>query len=100
MAATSTTVTVHILDKEFQVSCGTDEVDELHATARHLDGQMRGIREGGRVFGADRIAVMAALNITHDLLRLKEAQDSMSGETRRRIHALTERVAQTLAQQR
>ena len=95
----ATTVTVKILDKEYQVSCQPDEIEELHATARHLDGQMRAIREGGRVFGSDRIAVMAALNITHDMLRLKNAQ-STSADTDKRIKALVQRVGTTLVNQR
>ena len=44
-------------------------------SARHLDSKMREIRASGKVFGTERIAVMAALNITHDLLE----QDTMSG---------------------
>jgi cell division protein ZapA len=99
MAGAATTVTVKILDKEDQVSCLPEEIEELHATARHLDGQMRTIREGGRVFGVDRIAVMAALNITHDMLRLKGVQ-SANADTDRRIKALAERVGNTLVNQR
>lgn len=95
----SQTVTVKILDKEYQVACGPDEVEELHATARHLDAQMRTIRESGRVFGVDRIAVMAALNITHDMLKLKSVQ-SRTSDTDRRIKDLAERVGSTLVNQR
>jgi cell division protein ZapA len=95
----SQTVTVKILDKEYQVSCTPEEVEDLHASARHLDAQMRAIREGGRVFGVDRIAVMAALNITHDLLRMKSAH-TRNVDTDRRIKALVERVGSTLVNQR
>ena len=60
------TVSVKLLDEEYQVSCGEDEVDDLAASARDLDRRMRQIREAGKVFGVERIAVMAALNIAHD----------------------------------
>ncbi|MBS8240276.1 cell division protein ZapA [Marinobacter lipolyticus] len=70
-----TTVEVKILDKEYLVACPPEARDALMQSARHLDSKMREIRASGKVFGTERIAVMAALNITHDLLE----QDTMSG---------------------
>lgn len=61
-------VSVRILDKDYLVACPPEERDELIEAARFLDGKMRAIRDSGRVIGTDRIAVMAALNIAHDLL--------------------------------
>ena len=69
MTEQTTTVSVKILDKEYQVSCPPDEVEALKKSADFLDKQMREIRSKSTVFGLDRIAVMAALNITNDLLR-------------------------------
>jgi len=71
MPQPSTTVSVRILEKEYQVNCPEDEIDELTASARYLDAQMRGIRDSGKVLGLDRMAVMAALNIANDLLRIR-----------------------------
>jgi cell division protein ZapA len=65
------TVTVHILDKEYQVACPEEQQDDLIGAARHLDRQMRSIRETGRVIGLERIAVMAALNMSYELLTTK-----------------------------
>lgn len=61
-------VTVSILDKEYLVSCDDDDKTELMRSADYLDQKMREIRDGGKVIGSDRIAVMAALNISHELL--------------------------------
>ena len=69
------TVTVNILDKEYQVACPPDQEAELVVSASYLDKQMRSIRETGKVIGLERIAVMAALNISHELLQASE-QDS------------------------
>ena len=66
------TVTVKILDKEYQVACPEDQEAELMVSARYLDKQMRTIRDTGKVIGLERIAVMAALNISHELLRASE----------------------------
>ena len=68
------TVTVHILDKEYCITCPDDERDNLESAARYLDGKMREIRSGGKVIGSDRIAVMAGLNITHELLHKQQRQ--------------------------
>lgn len=66
------TVSVNILDKEYQVACPPDQEAELIVSASYLDKQMRSIRESGKVIGLERIAVMAALNISHELLRASE----------------------------
>ena len=95
-----TTVSVKILDKEYQVSCQNDEVDALTASARHLDQQMRQIRETGKVFGLDRIAVMAALNLSNELLQTKQVLNSIQSQTNGRARNLTDRIMVALAEHR
>ncbi|GAB7528210.1 cell division protein ZapA [Pseudomonas sp. 3A(2025)] len=86
-------VTVQILDKEYSISCPAEERANLVSAARYLDGKMREIRTTGKVIGADRIAVMAALNITHDLLHRQNLPDvQASGSTREQVRDLLERV--------
>ncbi len=77
MSKQSTTVEVKILDKEYLVACPAEEQEALIRAARHLDSKMREIRNSGKVFGTERIAVMAALNMTHELLE----RDTMSDAT-------------------
>lgn len=60
-------VSVHILGKEYKIACATEEQNDLIRSAQELDRQMRMIRDTGKVSGADRIAVLAALNIAHDI---------------------------------
>ena len=60
-------VTLNIHGKEYRIACAENERDTLLQTAQMLDQQMRKIHETGKVSGNDRIAVLAALNITHDL---------------------------------
>lgn len=62
------TLKVKILEKDYLVSCPDDKKDALTAAAGHLDMKMRDIRSSGKVLGTERIAVMAALNITYELL--------------------------------
>ena len=70
-APTSETVTVSILDKEYRVACRNGEQAELQASARLLNERMSRIRSSGSVIGLERIAVMAALNIAHELIQAK-----------------------------
>lgn len=98
MSESVTTVSVKILDKEYQVSCPQDEVDALTAAARHLDGQMRQIRESGKVFGLDRIAVMTALNLANELLQNRTASASSQRESDQLARSLTDRITRALGE--
>jgi cell division protein ZapA len=70
------TVTVRILDKDYQVACPAEQEAELVVSAKYLDKQMRGIRGTGKVVGLERIAVMAALNISYELLQASDHADT------------------------
>ena len=81
------TMTVKILDKDYQVACPEEMEAELLVSAKYLDKQMRGIRETGKVIGLERIAVMAALNITHELLQPNNEgdMDDTAGDSVKRL---------------
>ena len=68
------TLTVEILDKEYQVACPPEQETELLSAAYHLDEQMRDIRAAGKVIGLERVAIMAALNLSHEVLGLRGGQ--------------------------
>jgi cell division protein ZapA len=61
-------VAIHIMDKEYKIACPADEKDGLVRAATYVDEQMKKVRDSGRLNGTDRIAVMAALNIAHEML--------------------------------
>ena len=88
------TIGIRILDNEYQASCPESEADELAAAARDLDTRMRHIQDGGKVFGVERIAVMAALNAIYENRRLREqggdrdALDRVTELTKRLEHAI------------
>ena len=90
------TVTLHILDKEYRVACPPEERSNLEQAARHLDTTMRDIRNSGKVIGVERIAVMAALNITHEMLTGSYQQDSTLSAQQAQISELVKRLDQAL----
>ena len=98
MSEKHTTVSVKILEKEYQVACPEDQVEALTASARLLDRQMSEIRATGKVFGLDRIAVMAALNIANEMLNDRGRAQQISGLTEEKVHRLVDRISSTLAE--
>ena len=82
-------MTVHIMGKEYMVSCSEEERSALQASADYLDKKMREIRDTGKVLGTDRIAVMAALNITYELL---ENNDSSGNDAPQKPTKAAERI--------
>lgn len=93
-------ISVRVLEKEYQVACPVEERSDLLDSAEYLNGKMREIRDAGNVVGLDRIAVMAALNIANELLKLRKQDRSASGEVGTRIKQLRERVETALTQGR
>ncbi len=90
------TVRVQILDKDYQVACPADERDGLIESARYLDQQMRSIRQGGKVVGVERIAVMAALNIAHQLLQQGQSSQKNAQDLDDRLKRLSTRLDDTI----
>lgn len=66
------------MGKDYKIACAPDERDVLLRSAQQLDIQMRQIRDSGKVNGADRIAVMAALNFAHELQVTKNQNELLT----------------------
>ena len=64
-------VSLIIMGKEYRIACDPEEQDDLVHSAQQLDVQMRKMRDSGKITGPDRIAVMAALNLAHELQTVK-----------------------------
>jgi cell division protein ZapA len=92
-------LTVTILDREYRVACEPSERADLIACARYVDQKMEAIRSAGKVMGADRVAVMAALQIAQELFAVKGADGIPVGELRRRLREMNTLVDGMLAPQ-
>jgi len=68
-------VNVSIMGREFAVACADEQRDALSQAAMHLDIKMREIQKSGKIIGMEKCAIMAALNITHDLLSARAKQE-------------------------
>jgi len=85
-------VTVQILGKEYRIACQDHEREELLASARMLDEKMREVDRTGKVVGTERVAIMAALNLTHELLQYKMADRERSSAIRSRMQGLQQKI--------
>ena len=94
-----TALDVNIMGREFRISCTEEERDNLLEAVDYLDGRMREIRDAGKVAGVDRIAIMAALNIAHELLHTSAGDGVDLGDVRRRIVAMQASIDAVMQEQ-
>lgn len=91
-------VDVSIMGREFAVACSEEEREGLMTAVGYLDKKMREIRDTGKVVGVERIAIMAALNLTHELLTMRSDGFDI-GDLKRRIVSMQEQIDQAVAEQ-
>lgn len=96
MSVETVPVTVKILDKEIRVACAEGEQDALIASARMLNDRMQQVRDSGKVIGPDRIAIMAALNLTHELLQQQDNANQQSDQISVRVKQMQDKIENRL----
>jgi len=92
-------VEVTIFERSFRIACSDEERDGLLRAVEYLDARMREVHDGGKVIGFERVAILAALNITHDLLSTRVAGGFDIGDFRRRILSMAETIDEAMAAQ-
>jgi cell division protein ZapA len=85
-------VGVRVLDREYTVGVSAEERDGLLAAARLLDARMRELRGNNRMVALDRIAVLAALNLAHEVQQLRQERESQQRELAGTLEALNRRL--------
>jgi len=96
----SSPVVVNILGKEYQIACPEEEKPALIASAQMLHDSMEKIRGAGKVVGLDRIAVMAALNIAHELIGLQGREGEADPEAIGKLLLMKDKVTAFLQEER
>jgi cell division protein ZapA len=96
------TLDISILGHDYRVACKESERTELMQAVQFLDRRMREIRDAGKIAGAERIAVMAALNISNEMLRSKSVPVASAFDTatiQRRISSMQSAIDRAMAEQ-
>jgi len=99
MSNSTKTLDVKILDRELRIACPEEERAELMDAVAYLDKKMREIHETGKIASIERIALMAALNITHELLGMKVGRGVDLADFTRRINTMQAAIDEALAEQ-
>ncbi len=92
-------VALTIMGKEYKIACAPDEQSDLIQSAQQLDAQMRQMRDSGKVAGADRIAVMAALNLAHELQLMKNQNAKLNQTLNECLAKMTHKIENILENQ-
>jgi cell division protein ZapA len=93
------TLDIKLLDRELRIACPEEERAELLDAVAYLDKRMREIRDAGKIVSVERIALMAALNITHELLTTKIGRGVDLSDFKRRMDSMQAAIDQALAEQ-
>ncbi len=96
MTNNSKPLNVTILDKEYLIACNDDERDVLHRAIELINVKMRDIKATGKVIGSERIAVMAALHLAHELLEYKDRNENYTNSVDKLIRRLQNKIDDAL----
>jgi cell division protein ZapA len=99
MANGAKTIEINILGRGYKIACEDGEREALLEAVAYLDGKMGEIKKAGKVSGTDRIAVMAALNIAHELLTMKVGNGFDIGQAKKRLSVIEAKLDAAIAQQ-
>jgi cell division protein ZapA len=99
MSEAQKTVEVSLLGRTYRVACDDGDREALMQAVTYLDGKMNEIRKAGKVMGAERIAVMAALNVAHELLSVKLGGGFDLGRAKRRLSDIESQLDAAIAKQ-
>ena len=99
MSGATKTLDIKLLDRELRVACPEEERGELLDSVAYLDKKMREIRDAGKIASVERIALMAALNITHELLSVKIGRGFDLADFKRRMNLMQAAIDEALAEQ-
>jgi cell division protein ZapA len=99
MSKVTKTLEIKLLDRELHVACPEEERGELLDAVAFLDKRMREIRDAGKIASIERIALMAALNITHELLSMKVGKGVDVADFKRRMDSMQAAIDGALADQ-
>jgi cell division protein ZapA len=96
MNSPSEPITVRILEREYRVMCTPEQRRDLMESALFLDQQMRQIRDSGRISSIDKIAVMAALNLAEEVLKLRQLAVDRRENVDQRIRQIADQLDRAL----
>jgi len=96
MSSPTEPVSITILDRKYQFACTPEERTDLIMAAQHLDDRMKEIKESGRLMSLERIALQAALNLSHELLKMQRNTELRKDKIDSKIRMLADQLDNAL----
>lgn len=90
-------ISVKILDRSYQIKCPPDQTQALQESAGYIDQQMRKFRQNSQINNTERVAIITALNICHELMQLRKQKNNYIDVMNQRIQDLQHRIENFLA---
>jgi cell division protein ZapA len=92
-------IEVTILERTLRIACKEEEKEDLLKAVAYVDARMRELRDSGKVIGGERIAMLTALNIAHELLSLKLGSGFDIGDFKRRMQSMAAVIDEAMSAQ-
>lgn len=89
-------VNIKILDKDYLISCNDEEREQLYTAAKYLNNKLQELKNSGKVIGTERIAVMAALNITSEYLAYRQENNDYTHNVDIAIRRIQDKISEAL----
>src|SRR3989338_8604402 len=96
MSNTEQVLTITIMDRPYQIKCSKEEAHQLQESARYLNGEMKKICQVSQHNTIERLAIVAALNITHELMTFKNQKNAYIDVMHEQIKSLQHRIQKFL----
>lgn len=100
MATEKGSITISILGRTYQIACAPDEEEALQQSARYLNEQMEKLKSRGSTLSFEKLAVMTALNISHELLTHSRQANNVESSAQEFIRHLELKIESALQQSR
>lgn len=99
MTESDNIIAIKILERTYKIKCPPEESQALQEAARRVEEQMRRAKSSGSVTGTDRIAILTALNMCHELISVKKQNNQLIDSMNSRIRSLQEKTESVLSEE-
>ncbi|MDF1655528.1 MAG: cell division protein ZapA [Coxiellaceae bacterium] len=96
MSGQENMVSITVMDRSYSIKCPPEQAQALYKAANYLDAQMRKLRQSASNSTSDSLAVVAALNISHELMSYKKQLDNGADTLNQRVKSLEKKIEQAL----
>ncbi|MDF1796883.1 MAG: cell division protein ZapA [Coxiellaceae bacterium] len=96
MSGQDSMVSITVMDRSYSIKCPPEQAQALYKAANYLDAQMRKVKQSANKSTADSVAIVAALNISHELMGYKKHADNGSDALNQRVKSLEKKIEQAL----